>query len=226
MPRITLVGTNRVFLQEAKDALGGEYDIEIAETPAQAMERTQAKGKHLVLIDCSAEEPDALELIERIRVSTPSVRVIVTAPEPTKELLIKALNLKVDGFFERPGSWENLKLRIQAAFASADSDDIQIDAYRRAVVVGSESVPLTKTEFSLLMLFRQKPGVFLTRSQISDEIWPDSTVAKNNLDTHLSRLRSKIPSLKARLLCLRGEGFVYTPSGAGLGFTARTPKRR
>lgn len=226
MPRITLVGTNRVFLQEAKEALGGEYDAEIAETLEQAVARVQSPGKHLVLIDCSPGESEALGLIERIKAHAPSVRVIVTAPEPSKEFLIKALNLKLDGYFERPSSWDNLKHRIQAAFVSTDPDDIEVDAYRRAVVVGSEWVPLTKTEFCLLMLFRQKPGVFLTRSQISDEIWPDSTVAKNNLDTHLSRLRSKIPSLKSRLLCLRGEGFVYTPPGAGVGFSSRASKRR
>lgn len=226
MKRVTLVGSNRMFLQEVQDVLIDGYDVGIAETGEQALDRSRSEGDHLILIDCPPGEAEALELVGRIRSVSPSVKFIVTSSEPSKELLIESLNMKVDGFFERPSSWENLKHRIQSAFTPSSPDDIQIDAYRRAVLIGSESIPLTKTEFSLLMLFRQKPGVFLSRDEISGEIWPDSTVAKNNLDTHLSRLRSKIPPLKSRLLCLRGEGFVYTPPGTGASFSARTPKRR
>ncbi|HRO67551.1 MAG TPA: winged helix-turn-helix domain-containing protein [Pseudobdellovibrionaceae bacterium] len=226
MKRITLVGPNRTFLQETQEALAGDFDVRIAETTSQAVEFSQLEMEHLVLIDCPPEDTETLGVVEKIRLLSPSTKFIVTSAAPTKNILIQSLNLKVDGFFERPSSWDNLKQRILTAFTPSTPDDIQVDSYRRAVVVGRESIPLTKTEFSLLMLFRQRPGVFLSRDEISEEIWPDSTVAKNNLDTHLSRLRSKIPPLKSRLLCLRGEGFVYTPPGTGTGFTARTVKRR
>jgi len=68
-------------------------------------------------------------------------------------------------------------------------------------------VELTSREFALLEIFMQNAGRTLTRSYISERIWP-GLVEDNLLDVYMSRLRAKLEDEAAPMFkTLRGIGY-------------------
>jgi two-component system response regulator MtrA len=77
---------------------------------------------------------------------------------------------------------------------------------------GERLIPLTPTEFRLLVYMAQNAGQVLSRSQILDAAWGyDSDVeSERTINVHIRRLREKVavePSNPTLLLTVPGVGY-------------------
>jgi DNA-binding response OmpR family regulator len=60
-------------------------------------------------------------------------------------------------------------------------------------VVNGQSVELTQKEFDLALLFFRNIGRPLSRAYIREAVWAsDAEIASRTMDTHVSRVRSKL----------------------------------
>ena len=93
--------------------------------------------------------------------------------------------------------------------------DLQLNHESREVRRGDRVLNLTKTEFDLLALLMEKPGVVHTREQIYEDIWGyDFETSSKSLDVYIGYLRRKTEE--------NGEPrVVYTVRG--VGYTVREP---
>jgi DNA-binding response OmpR family regulator len=86
--------------------------------------------------------------------------------------------------------------------------ELALDTDRLVVFESGKAVALTPREVMLLKHLLERPGRVVTRTQLLSDVWhyaydgDDRTV-----DVHVSRLRTKLPSLKGRLLAIRGIGY-------------------
>jgi len=129
---------------------------------------------------------------------------------------IKGLDLGADDYLPKPFSFEELRahvrslLRRQSAIKQTVITHrcVRLDLLGHTVKLKEQNVDLTSREFALLEIFMQNVGRTLTRSYISERIWPG--LADNNLlDVYMSRLRMKLDSNPAEPLfkTLRGIGY-------------------
>ena len=89
--------------------------------------------------------------------------------------------------------------------------DLRLDPARHQAWRGERELGLTRTEFSLLQLFLEHPGLVLTRSVIYERVWGyDFGASSNSLDVYVGYLRRKSETEgEPRLLhTVRGVGFV------------------
>lgn len=85
---------------------------------------------------------------------------------------------------------------------------IAIDLDRLTVSDCGQSVPLTTREVMVLRYLLQRPGRIVTRQQLLQDVWEyHYTGDDRTVDVHISRLRRKLPSLRAHLTALRGIGY-------------------
>jgi DNA-binding response OmpR family regulator len=72
-------------------------------------------------------------------------------------------------------------------------------------------IPLTRTEFDLLVELAQRPGQVLSRDQLLDHVWGYDYLGDSRLvDAHVRRLRLKIedqPDEPRLLVTVRGIGY-------------------
>jgi DNA-binding response OmpR family regulator len=73
-------------------------------------------------------------------------------------------------------------------------------------------VDLTSIEFKLLAAFISSRGRVLSREQLLDKVWTDTTCGDRVVDTHVSNLRKKIekdPANPRYLISVRGMGYRF-----------------
>jgi two-component system response regulator MtrA len=72
-------------------------------------------------------------------------------------------------------------------------------------------VPLTRTEFDLLVELARHPGQVLTRDALLDRIWGYDYLGDSRLvDVAIQRLRAKVetdPAVPGLILTVRGAGY-------------------
>jgi len=126
-----------------------------------------------------------------------------------------------DDYIIKPVRRGELVTRVQALLRQAypayqASEQIRFGSYVFAVrmaklTVAGKAVELTQKEFDLALLFFRHLGHPLSRATILEAIWPqDDQMASRTLDTHVSRVRSKLglkPEQGFRLATVYSYGY-------------------
>lgn len=90
---------------------------------------------------------------------------------------------RVDGVLRRHGK---LQTDLQVGGLSINTLSMQ-------VTKNGESIPLTRKEYEILLLFAQNPGVVLSKVTIYERVWggeyPEST---RTVELHIQRMKKKV----------------------------------
>ncbi|GAA2934362.1 response regulator transcription factor [Streptomyces thioluteus] len=178
----------------------------------------------VVLLDLGLPDQDGFEVCGRIRRSTGTPVIMVTARADTRSK-IHGLNLGADDYVVKPYDTGELLARIHAvarrtpategrARPSAGSPEselrlgsLTIELSTRRVSVDGLVVPLTRKEFDLLALLARRPGVVFRREQIISEVWRTSWEGTGRtLEVHIASLRAKL-RMPALIETVRGVGY-------------------
>lgn len=110
--------------------------------------------------------------------------------------------------------WNLLKLSGKSDRSPIQVGDLTIDPGLRMAEMSGESIPLTPTEFDLLLFLARNEGKPLSRRQILQQVWGYPFHGQTNLvDVYIRYLRNKIDK-KYRLK------FIRTVRGIGYRFDA------
>ncbi|HSR50428.1 MAG TPA: response regulator transcription factor, partial [Acidobacteriota bacterium] len=86
--------------------------------------------------------------------------------------------------------------------------EISLDAGRYEVQVAGHPIELTISEFQLLECFLRNPERVLTRRQLLAEIGSGAPkISSRTIDTHVYRLRRKLPLNETFIRTVRGVGY-------------------
>lgn len=178
----------------------------------------------LVILDVMMPRMDGLETIRRIRETTLTPIIILSAlgEEPDK---IRALNLGADDYLTKPFGVGELLARVQAVLRRAQWTDmpereglltrgeIVADLERHMVTVQGDHVELTPTEFNLLVYLMENAGKVLPHHTLLQQVWGPEYGSENEyLRVYVGRLRHKIeqdPSKPRYLVTERGIGYSF-----------------
>ncbi len=91
------------------------YGVLLAETGAEALQKAQAEGPDLVLLDMRLPDADGLEILERLRVANPEAPVIMITAHGGVESAVRAMKLGAHDYVIKPFDMEELKLTVKKA---------------------------------------------------------------------------------------------------------------
>ena len=91
------------------------YGVLLAETGAEALQKAQAEGPDLVLLDVRLPDADGLEILERLRVANPEAPVIMITAHGGVESAVRAMKLGAHDYVIKPFDVEELKLTVKKA---------------------------------------------------------------------------------------------------------------
>jgi two-component system, OmpR family, response regulator MtrA len=94
---------------------------------------------------------------------------------------------------------------------------VAIDLGGRTASRDGREIPLTRTEFDLLVELAQRPGQVLTRDVLLDRVWGYDYLGDSRLvDVAVGRLRAKVeadPMNPQLVLTVRGSGYKAARPG-------------
>jgi two-component system phosphate regulon response regulator PhoB len=118
----------------------------------------------------------------------------------------------------KPFSPRELLLRIKAVLRRAGSEEsvnkvikvgsISIDTDRHIVTVDRNEVILTTTEFKLLITLAERLGRVQSRDRLLKDVWGFNHMGDTRtVDTHITRLRTKLGEAGEMIKTIRGFGY-------------------
>ncbi len=198
------------------------YAVIAAETGERALTQAHAKGPDLIILDLMLPGIDGLEVCKQLKAEpkTRHIPIIMLTAKGEESDIVTGLELGADDYVTKPFSPKVLIARVRRTLrrrvdrstekAPLKIGLLEIDPARRRVLVGSESVDLTFTEFNILCALARRPGMVFTRYQIVDMVHGDDyLVTDRAVDVQMVGIRKKLGRCGAYIETVRGVGYRF-----------------
>lgn len=198
------------------------YEIVKCFTGKDALGEIQSREFDLAVLDLMLPDIDGFSLCSAIREKYKYPVIMLTAR--TQDIdKITGLTLGADDYVTKPFNPLELTARVKAHLrrykqygAESENKDIieinglTIDNSTHKCYLFGEEIPLTPTEFGILLLLCENAGKVVSSEEIFEKVWGEKYLDSNNtVMVHIRRIREKLhePS--------RNPRFVKTVWGVG-----------
>jgi DNA-binding NtrC family response regulator len=89
------------------------YDVETADTAKKAIERTKKGFFNVALIDIRLPDMEGIELLTKMKDTTPRIRKIIITGFPTLQNAVEAVNRGADAYVMKPFDVEKVLMTIK-----------------------------------------------------------------------------------------------------------------
>ena len=159
-------------------------------------------GFDAIVVDRMLPGLDGLSLVKMLRAAGNSTPVLMLTAIGRIADRVEGLEAGADDYLVKPFAFSELVARVHALgrrpapqleTAKLIVGDIEIDLHRRTVHRAGKKVALQPREFSLLAELMRNRHRVMTRTMLLERVWDfDFEPRTNIVETHLSRLRSKL----------------------------------
>ncbi len=203
------------------------WSVETSLTGYDAVRTAKSWEPDVILLDVMLPDLTGLEVLRRVRATSPSVPVLFLTAKDAVEDRVAGLTAGGDDYVTKPFSIEEVVARLRsllrrsgATVAREDAvltvGDLEMDEDSHEVRRGGQEIHLTATEFELLRYLMRNPRRVVSKAQILDRVWQyDFGGQANIVELYISYLRRKIDAGRAPMIhTLRGVGYVLKPAEA------------
>jgi two-component system response regulator ResD len=209
----------RALLSEILKGKG--YAVLEAKDGKEALRLFEQNGAviDLVLLDVMMPEYDGWSVCKKIKEADPALQVIMLTARSEEFDERYAFEVGADDFVAKPIRPSALLARIEKRLAAGGHDGeneeltsggITVNEVTHRVMVDSQPIQLSPTEYSLLVYLMHNPSRVISREKLLHDVWGSDYVGTlRTVDVHMARLRVKL-GLKGTLLqAERGFGYKF-----------------
>ncbi len=179
----------------------------------------------VVILDVMLPNVDGWEICRTMRKSSDLPILMLTAREEEVDR-VAGLAMGADDYVVKPFSPRELVERVKAilrrsrpaallpAATVLSFDGLELDPEKHKVVRDGRPVPLTSSEYKILLALMSSPGRAFSREELLDQCYRrGEAVIDRVIDVHIGKLRQKIEDDSARprfILTVRGYGYRFS----------------
>jgi len=197
------------------------HAVDVIHDGAQGLERARTSDHAALIVDRMLPGLDGLSLVRQLRDTGIRTPVLFLTTMSGLNDRVEGLESGADDYLAKPFAFSELLARVNAITRRAESHDseptrlkladLEMDLIRRTVQRAGKPIDLQPQEFRLLEYLLRNAGRVVTRAMLLENVWDLHFDPRTNIvETHLSRLRSKVDRGFAPELIhtLRGVGYV------------------
>jgi DNA-binding response OmpR family regulator len=209
------------------------YAVDQAGTGPQAAALVAANDYDAIILDVLLPGKSGLDVCADIRAVGSRVPILMLTALDAIEHRIAGLDAGADDYLVKPFDFGELTARLRALTRRATDTrpqiqvgDLVIDVAQHTVHRGEREIPLTAKEFAFLLHLARNVGRVVTRAELVEHVWDDTSSYSNVIDVYASRLRHKIDDGERTpmFITLRGVGFILKPPPEKASKRADTPR--
>jgi DNA-binding response OmpR family regulator len=197
------------------------YEVICAYHGEEAIEKALAQRPDLILLDIMMPGIDGLEVCRRIKMTPEIAQIPIIMLSARSEEADKVIGLGIgaDDYITKPFGFRELHARINVALRRVEGMAAQVEPRSSLIRIGAltvdpdrnevrqdgQLIDLTLSEFTILRILADRPGITVTRQQLMEAIGSDKNEARS-LDVHMANLRRKLGKPKC-IATVRGVGY-------------------
>jgi two-component system, OmpR family, response regulator AdeR len=203
------------------------YRTTKASNGLSALTQVQRLQPDLIVLDIGLPDIDGFDLLTKVRANSNVPVIFLSAMDDSTDKLL-GLKLGADDYVTKPFNPQEVVARVGAVLKRTrgvaatevirhDEIEVQLDSHIAIASTdnGRVELPLTATEFRLLVCLLRSPYKTFERASLLDACLPESDALDRTIDTHIANLRRKLAE--------RGqEGYITTVRGIGYRFARST----
>lgn len=194
------------------------YEVHLAQDGEGAEFLVAEVKPDLVVLDVMLPGKSGLDIARDLR-ATSQVPIIMLSARGDEVDRILGLEFGADDYVTKPFSPRELVSRVKAILRRVEGTpperiiigDLEIDTESRQVKVDGQAIPLTTSEFTILLHLARHPGKAFSRQAILTALWDESPVGDERaVDVHIHNIREKIEADQKNpvyVLTVRGYGY-------------------
>jgi two-component system phosphate regulon response regulator PhoB len=199
------------------------YRVSTAANGPDALRAAREERPDVVVLDLMLPGASGYEVLQELRRldETRQVGVILLTSRREEADRIRGLSLGADDYLTKPFSPAELALRVGAllrrlsapaveAGSTITAGGLTIDRSAHRVTLNGDELPLTATEYKLLLTLIERRGRVQSRPQLLETVWdaqPD--IQTRTVDMHVQRLRTKLGDEGGMIETVRGFGYRF-----------------
>ncbi|MBF0686420.1 MAG: response regulator transcription factor [Cellulomonas sp.] len=207
----------------AKGLRAHGYEATAVLTGEAALERVEAGGIDLLVLDLGLGDMDGFEVLRHLRTEGYELPVILLTARSSVTDTVTGLESGADDYMAKPFRFEELLARVRLRLRSQPAATargnvlthgrLQLDLRTRRMKVDDTEVDLSAREFALAETFMRNPGDVLTRERLLSEVWGyDFDPGSNVVDVYVRYLRRKLGA--EHFDTIRGVGYRLVDASA------------
>lgn len=188
------------------------FQVLEAGTGQEALQIWEKSHPDLVLLDIMLPGFTGLEVMKSIRTKASTPVILLTARSDEVDKLI-GLELGADDYITKPFSSREVVARIHAVLRRVSGREepswrtvggLRLNLLQHEAEVHGKKIDLTATEYKILAMLSERPGVVYSRLQILEYLYDDVYEGyERTIDTHINRIRRKLESVPETGLAVR-----------------------
>jgi DNA-binding response OmpR family regulator len=175
----------------------------------------------LLILDWHVPDLSGMEILSWARANlAPTLPILFTTSRSAESDIVEGLTRGADDYIVKPIREKELLGRVKALLRRSYPVNLQghlefgryvFEPRKASVRIDQQEIELTPKEYDLALLLFRNLGRPISRTHITDTLWTRMVDAPiRSLDTHLSRVRSKlqlVPDNGFRLMPVYGFGY-------------------
>ncbi|MEQ9366449.1 MAG: response regulator transcription factor [Leptospirales bacterium] len=191
--KIVLADDHMVLRLGLRNLLGREDSILVVGEAAngdELLDLLKHKPCELVILDLSMPGMNGIQVLEKLRVAYPALRVLIFTMHKEHEFFRHAVRKGVDGYVLKDDNLELILQAIQEIRAGRKYYSSELTAYALSV----EEAALPEKEIALEVLTRREREILtlIATGATSKEIAEDLAISHRTVQTHRSNLLEKL----------------------------------
>lgn len=179
---------------------------------------------HAVLLDQMMPGKSGREIVREIRahVQFADLPIMMVTGLDAEVEKVESLGEGADDYVTKPFSIREVIARINALIRRSQAAhranqksivvrDLTVDLVAHRVSLRGKEVPLTLTEFKILVELLRQCGQVLTRDRLREKALGNLNVTDRTIDVHMASLRKKLEEIGDLIETVRGVGYRLAP---------------
>jgi two-component system phosphate regulon response regulator PhoB len=201
------------------------YRVITAHDGTSGLETARTSSPDMIILDLMLPGIMGTEICKILKNNekTSAIPIIMLTAKGEEIDRVVGFEVGADDYVVKPFSNRELMLRIRAVLRRSEPDkptekilkvgDISIDTGSHIVTSGGEEVVLTTIEYKLLLNLAERLGRVQSRDLLLKNVWGYNYVGDTRtVDTHITRLRTKLGNAGERIKTVRGFGYKMEES--------------
>jgi len=173
----------------------------------------------VAILDWMLPGQSGVDLTRKVRTAYPNLPVLLLTARSDEDDRVHGLRSGADDYVVKPFSPREVIARVEALLRRANVRDVitqgtlVIRAQARSVTLAGADLPLSRTEYELLLTLARHPGVAFSRDRLLERVWgPEFVGTERVVDVNIQMLRRKLgddPESPSFIETVRGYGYRF-----------------